>query len=422
MIKLKNILPENNDNNRWLQLFTTMLFLAMFAFPLFPLKVSNIILILFALLTLILFFIRPVPVGKALLLNLVFIVPFIPYLIEFFVSGFDPSARFELEKKLFFFTAPLVIPVFMKVTGFRNYKSALLIFSLSVAAITLYTIIGLLIEGVPFNPISYENGAYILRNRFEIISGLHPTYYSIFALCAGCFLSYSSLRKRSFHVAAQVIAGVLFVSVLVLAVRIAFFVAMVFLLIWIFNKKIAISAKITGGVIAMAVFAILIFSVPSLNMRFGEITTWFTGNANIENTMSQRETIVDCSLKVFSDHMWLGTGSRDFQHELDNCYSSKGWVSNNQSFNPHNQFLSVGINYGIFFLLIFIGGLFYIFRRMLIIPEAKYFMIAVLFVFLSESILERQMGVYFFGLISLLFYNVKESLTTPDSMNHMANS
>jgi len=407
MIKLKNILPENNDKNRWLHLFTTMLFLAMFAFPIFPLKVSNIILILFALLTLILYFIKPIPIGKVLLLNLVFIVPFIPYLIEFFISGFDPSTRFEFEKKLFFFTAPLVIPVFMKVTGFRNYKAALLIFSLSVAAITLYSIIRLLAEGVVFNPVSYENGAYILRNRFEIISGLHPTYYSIFALCAGCFLSYSSLQKRSFQVAAQVIAGVLFISVLVLAVRIAFFVAVVFLLFWIFNKKIAISAKITGGVIALAVFVILIFSVPSLNMRFGEITTWVTGRANSGNTISQREMIVDCSFKVFSDHVWLGTGSRNFQHELDNCYSSKGWVNNNQSFNPHNQFLSEGINYGIFFLLIFIAGLFYIFRRILTFPEAKYFMVAVLFVFLSESILERQMGVYFFGLISLLFYNIK---------------
>jgi len=407
MIKLKNILPENNDKNRWLHLLTTMLFLAMFAFPIFPLKVSNIILILFALLTLILFFIRPVPIGKALLLNMVFMVPFTPYLIEFFISGFDPSARFELEKKLFFFTAPLVIPVFMKVTGFINYKAALLIFSLSVAAIALYTLIGLLIEGVPFNPISYENGAYILRNRFEIISGLHPTYYSVFALCAGCFLGYNSfLQKRSFHVLARIIAGVLFVSVLVLAVRIAIIVGVVFLFIWIFNKKIALSAKITGGVIALAVLVIIIFSVPSLKVRFGEITTWFTGRANSENTMSQREMIVDCSYKVFSDHMWLGTGSRNFQHELDNCYSSKGWVSNNQSFNPHNQFLSEGINYGIFFLLIFIAGLYFIFRRILTIPEAKYFMVAVLFVFLSESILERQMGVYFFGLISLLFYNV----------------
>jgi len=407
MIKLKNILPGNNDKYKRLQLLTTMLFLAMFAFPVIPLKASNIILILFALLTSMLFFTRPVPIGKLMLLNLVFMVPFIPYLLEFFVSGFDPSARFELEKKLFFFTAPLVVPIYMKIAAFKNYKAALLVFSLSVAAVALYTIIRLLFEGTPFDPVSYENGAYLLRNRFEIISGLHPTYYSVFALCAACFLSYYSLlQKRNLQVAALVVAGVLLVTVLVLAVRIAVIIAAVFLLIWIFNKKIALSTKITGAVMTLAVFAILIFTVPSMKVRFGEISSWVQGRASSGNTITQRETIMDCSYKVFSEHVWLGTGSRNFQHELDNCYSSKGWISNDQSFNPHNQFLSEGINYGMFFLLIFAACLVYIFIKIFKIPEARYFIVAVTLVFLSESILERQMGVYFFGLISLLFYNV----------------
>ena len=414
MIKLKNILTESNDRNRWLHLFSTLLFLALFAFPLFPLKVSNIILILFSLLTLILFFIKPVPVGKTLLLNMVFIVPFIPYLIEFCISGFDTVARFEFEKKLFFFTAPLIIPVFIRGTAFRNYKLALLIFSLSVTAIALYTITFMLAEGVLFNPIAYENGAYIIRNRFENISGLHPTYYSIFAICAGSFLCYNSfLYKRIFRLATIIIVGVLFATVLLLAVRIAIITATIVVFIWIFSKKISALRKIIGGLVALALLILLTFSLPSLNARFGEIVSWITGSAKSENTMSQREIIMNCSLKVFSENVLLGTGSKNFQHELNNCYSSKGWVSNNQSFNPHNQFLSEGLNYGLFFLLIFIACLYYIFKKIFKIPEAKYFLVAVTFVFLSESILERQLGVYFFGLISLLFYNVKDNYQNP---------
>jgi O-antigen ligase len=407
MIKLTDILPETNNKVNRLHLITTMLFLALFTFPLLPFKLTNVILMTLALLTVIAFFIKPLAVGKTLLLNLVFLVPFIPYFIEFCFSGFNPTARFEFEKKLFFFTAPLIIPLFIKVTGFRNYKLALLVFALSVTTMTTYTVASLLIKGIPFTAVAYENGACILRDSFESLSGLHPTYYSIFALSSACFLCYATNPgKRAFRIIYIIFAIMLFITVLFLAVRIAIITVTIFLLVWIIKSKLKRLQKFILGFCALALLVIISFSLPSIKNRFSEIVSWASGQTINGNTVSQRVVIMDCSLKVFSENIFCGTGSRYFQQNLNDCYSSEGWpVSKEQSFNPHNQYLSFGINYGIIILLVFIACLFIIFRKIFKTPEGIYFGIVIIMVFLSESILERQMGVYFWGVIALLLYN-----------------
>jgi hypothetical protein len=411
MIKLKDILPENNNKVNRIHLLTTVLFLALFAFPLFPGKFTNVILMAVSALTLMIFFIKPQPVGKTLLLNLVFLIPFIPYFIEFCFSGFDPGARFEFEKKLFFFTAPLIIPLFVKVTGFRNYKLALLVFALSVTSLTIFSVAGLIIKGIPFTAIAYENGACILRDNFESLSGLHPTYYSIYALSSACFLCFAvNPGKRAFCIIYIIFAVMLFITVLFLAVRIAIIIGTIFLLVWIIKSKLKRLQKFIFGFCALALLVLISFSLPSIKNRFNEIVSLTSGRTVNGNTVSQRMVIMDCSLKVFSDNIIMGTGSRNFQQNLNDCYSSSGWpVNKEQSFNPHNQYLSIGINYGIILMLVFIACLFIIFRKIFKTPEGIYFSIAIILVFLSESILERQMGVYFFGLIALLLYN-----TTPD--------
>jgi O-antigen ligase len=408
MIKLANILPESNPRLYRLRFLTTLIFLALFAFPIFPLKLSNFILILLSVATLTTYFFKPVPIWKAVLMNLVFVVPFVPYLIEFFTSGFDPVAHFEFEKKLFFFTAPFVIPIFIRVSGFKNYKLPLLIFALSVSILTIYSMIVLLNDRLLFSPSTFENGAFILRTHFENISGLHPTYYSVFALLSACFLlQFKAGEKRLFHIIRIILAILLLLAVLFLAVRIALVTGAVFLLIRIIRSRISWSKKILVAFYAIGALILLIFIIPSLHNRLNEVFSSSKEYSNQENTINQRKMILDCSLEVFSKHLLTGTGSKNFQKQLDTCYSSKGWTEGSlQDFNPHNQFLSMGVNYGLILLIIFIACLFLIFRNIYKIPEYKYFIIAILLSFLSESMLERQMGVYLFGLISLLLYNV----------------
>jgi O-antigen ligase len=416
MIKLTDIIPGRDKQIPWLHWLTTLLFLALFAFPLLPLKVTNALLMAFSALTVIGYFIKPVPLGKALLVNLVFVVPFIPYLLEFFISGLDPVARFEVEKKLFFLTAPFVIPIFFKVTGFINYRLALLVFSLSVVLLTFYALVLMGIQGVPFSSSAYENGAFLLRDYFEKLSGLHPTYYALMALLAAMFIVHFPLAgKQGLRVSALIFAGILIICVLFLAARIALFAMLLWLLVWLIKLRTTLFRKLLLSLGSLALICIVILTVPSLNKRLSEFATWGSAQSTNENTATQRVLIMKCSMEVFSGNLVTGVGSRNFQQELNACYASKHWPKiEDQDFNPHNQYLSMGINYGLFVLLLFLGSLFLVFKKCLQRPEGVYFTIAILSFFLTESILERQMGVYLFGLLSLLFYNLREK-TTSDS-------
>ena len=398
-------LPLNKTNG--LHSGMTLLFLALFAFPILPMKLSNGILMALALLTFISFFIKRIPIGKTLLWNLVFVLPFIPYLIELCIAGTQPTVRFEFEKKIFFFTAPLIIPMFIQITSFRNYQRALLVFALAVSILSLYAATVLCWQGILFNTSAYENGAYILRTQFEQISGLHPTYYALFALTSACFLLVKPASKNKWFYRGSIVLAVLLLSmVLMLAVRIAFAVGTLLLLVFIVRTK---GTKLRKWMLSAGVLlAILLISVsvPSLRNRLSEMLSLDVGQINNTNTMSQRMTIAHCSIEVFTDHLWWGTGSGNAQQVLNDSYRAAGWQEGaTQNFNAHNQYLSIGINYGIFMLFIFLACLFVICRKIVRVPEGIYFCLAILVFFLSESLLERQMGVYFFGLMGLLFYN-----------------
>ena len=419
MIKLTNLLPQSNTKVYKLHLAATVFFLALFVFPLYPLRhLTNVILIVFSALTMIAYLLNPVPIKKTIFKNLVFILPFLPYLIEVFITGFDHTARFEFEKKLFFFTAVFFIPVFFKVTGFKNYKLALLIFAMLISALSLYAFTALFISGVPFSTLAYENGSYILRHSFERIAGLHPTYYSIFALTSACFLVFADLKiEKRWRTISYIMAVLLLTGVVFLAVRIAFVALGVFFLVWIAEKKITLWQKLLLCLTTLILSMATMFVVPSLNNRLSEFTGIEDGSTNNANTISQRTMIMNCSWKIFTDKLLTGTGSSHFQKDLSDCYTSNNWPEGAKlNFNPHNQYLSIGINYGIIMMIVFIACLFVIFRKVFKFSEGKYFGIAIILFFLTESLLERELGVYFFGLIALLLYNMEPEKLLSDSM------
>jgi len=74
-------------------------------------------------------------------------------------------------------------------------------------------------------------------------------------------------------------------------------------------------------------------------------------------------------------------------------------------YNSHNQFLSFFVNYGILGLLVFVALFVVLFRFSLQYPFGIILILALGFSMLTESILERQMGVYLFILSSILIFN-----------------
>jgi len=397
-----------------LHLITKALFIALFAFPIYPMQLTNVLFMAFAALTLTLFAFKPIPLIKIIWPNLIFIIPFVPYLIELFATGFSPAAHFEFEKKLLFFTGFFFIPLFINICKFNNYKTPLLVFSFSVLLLSIFAFLMLCIKGIPFTSEAYINGSYLLRNSFENLTRLHSTYYSAFAIAAAFFLLNNiNIKYKSLRYVYFIFAVFLVLSALYIAARIAFVSICILFVLKIFELKINIPKKIILGSSLFVILLLVSVATPSLKSRFGEFIKFETGATDNTNTISQRTTIIKCSWKVFTQNILTGTGSAHFQEKLNTCYKNNGWTEGAaNNFNPHNQYLSMGINYGIFVLILFLAFLFILFRKIIRKPEGIYFSVIIILFFLTESMLERAMGVYFFTFISLLLYNTEEKAGT----------
>jgi len=413
MKKLYSFYLKNSQRDVFQQL-ALIVFLSLFAFPLYPFRVANILLILFSVLTLISLFKKPLPIGKLVLKNLVFVLPFVPYMIEFIFSGFASVPRFEFEKKLFFFTAFFFIPVFMKITCFQYYKWALLIFSFTVLFLCIYALSILFTKAIPFQYETYENGSYLLRHNFEQLTGIHSTYYAAFALFSSFILfTQKTLQKSTLKIVLKTASVILLLSALYLAVRIAFITVVVFTIFYIFTQKTTVKRKFLWGIVFFVFITGISFLVPSIYSRFNEFISFEKENINHYNTISQRHVIMQCSWDIFTEHFFTGTGIGNYQQKLNTCYSNKSWDEGAAlNFNSHNQYLTMGINYGIWGLLVFLVCLFLISKNLIKTPEGISFILLIILFFLTESLLERSMGVYFFGLTSTMLYNI--SLIKPD--------
>ena len=385
----------------------------LFIFPLLPLKGANCLLALFLLgVTVLLVIYRYPGFLASLKANYFFILPFIPYLVEFIFFPHNGISRFSLEKKTLLILGPLFFPYFLSLAKSRYIlEYPIRAFVIAMTLVTIYSLGGLFMDGTLTSPASYSNGAYLLRFRFETISHIHPTYYSLFCTVSAMFLL-SSLqgRGRIVKLFAIVSAFILITGVLVVAAKTGSIILGVCLLIFILRTKQPAFRKVLLLVACFLTVCMVAFLVPSLRARFSEMFTKKETSVASGTSVNQREIIFHCAVKTFRDHFFWGTGSRNSQALLDECYHGQpGNPLKTDTFNAHNQYLTFGINYGIFVLLLFLFVLFRAGVNIFRDPQGIYFLVPVIIVLFTECIFERQVGVYFFALFMSYFYTVKRN-------------
>ncbi|MCW3083016.1 MAG: glycosyltransferase [Bacteroidetes bacterium] len=387
------------------------IFFALFAFPALPLNITNILFSVFSSYVLLYWiYIEPVPVWKNRGTSLLLILPFIPYLLELLLHLNSATILFEFQKKLLFFIAPVSIPVFIHLFNIKNARPYFLCFTLSIFAVTAYATAMLIADGILFSPAGYENGAYLLRLLFENYSHLHPTYYSLFAAATLFWIMYDFEHQMVIGKLFFIIAGIiiLFLTILLAAkMPLLILLAGTFRIIYlkIKNKKTVFKTYTLLLLFSAGIY----FIVPSLKSRVDEVKSYASAANADDNTLSQRTMILDCSKDVFNDHFWKGTGAMASQKTLDDCYKSKNPAAfESYKYNSHNQYLTLGVTYGIFILLLFLFSLFIFIKQCRDNPFGIVIIGSIILIMLTESILERQMGVYFFLLFLLLIANVPQ--------------
>ncbi|MFN8116083.1 MAG: hypothetical protein U0W65_08220 [Bacteroidia bacterium] len=406
----------NKENIERLRQF---LFVALFSFPILSIKFTNIIFVVFAILTLIVSIRDKHEFNFTLFKKYgFFILLFVPYAVEFIFYPSNKVMQFEFEKKLLFLFAPIAFYLNTTIDSKFKIEYAVNTFISSVSILSLMVILNLLFWGNLFDKVTYMNGAFELRKTFEEFSGQHPIYYGLFSTTASLWILY---YFDSYSKNLQWLIGISVFFMILLNLLIAAKMPLIILilgLIWIAHKKVSIRRKL--WVLYFCSFLVIIgisFLIPSLRNRLLEIPHYFI-QPEINNTLLERNVILNCSKNVFLNDVYIGVGARNAQFILDSSYLMvnfyKGYFFH---FNSHNQFLTFGINYGIGMLCIFVGLLGMIYKKVKNYPLGFIFIFSCMFIMLTESILERQMGIYYFLFFGLLFlsttYNKKETMANP---------
>jgi hypothetical protein len=388
-----------------IQAATEWLLVSLFAFPILPLPAENILFILFTFFVLIsLIYKKPSRPLSNIKNNLILALPFIPYIFDFILHYNNAIVFFEAEKKLLFFICPVVLGLYTSIYSIKPLKVYMYCFTISLLVVTLYTITILLSQNILFSPSSYENEAFVLRRWFEEISHLHPTYYSLFAGVAILWIVSELQKLKGIHKWLFILAAiVLLFQVLFVAARMPL-IGLAISLLFLFYKITANRKRL------LTIYALLVpciiaapFIVPSLNKRVSQVRNFIVPAPEYPHAIDERKVIFDCGITVFTDNFWLGVGSANYQVILNQCYAEKQLKQAKvEPFNAHNQFLTIGINYGVFPFLLFLSIIAIYFKRTLSNPFATALMISGVMVMCTESILERQRGVYFFVLFFLL--------------------
>lgn len=264
----------------------------------------------------------------------------------------------------------------------------------------------------------------------------HPVYFSVYTFI--CIVYLFEQIKRSDHPAETLLLSALltFFSVALFFLRSKMAVGVIFLyslyqvfriLIypgrsgrWILLYPLAVIFLIAGAVKTLNPFSRQLILLSKTNLSVLHDSK-FNPNDRF-NDISIRLTLAKFGLQVLDEtHRWIfGVSPGDAQFDINRkiirsgMYTGAAGTDNHGflNYNLHNQYLQTFLNSGITGVILLIGILFFIYNSSIRNRDPILFFVTFIFTifFLSESALERQMGVLpFFFFTSVLILRGKYS-------------
>lgn len=310
-----------------------------------------------------------------------------------------------LFKKLFIEDIKIIQRIFLVILSafiILNTRKKQIIFALivSINLAIIYSLLKIL------NYV-HVNGTIDLSNG-EIIYGVLPIErpYLGFALLIVCLLLFDKFKKNQINKKIAIfliLVNVSFVFFIAARLTIITFIVIIF---WYFFKylKVNLIYKILG----LTLFLILSVSLLSINNNF---TKRLKLDEGIESVVDYepRFVIWPCVINILKeDYSKLVIGPLGFEsgtNALKKCYSSsiekadkREWYLK-KGFNAHNQFLAIIMITGVLGLILFLYFLVQLYKtaKNNFVNESIVF--GLLFFFLLECLLYRQLGCYLVGLI-----------------------
>lgn len=371
------------------------------AFPSPP--ITNIAIVLFLLVG-----IKNIPTQKWNLASKIFVGLTSMYFLSSLLSHilYDEALFInQFTKNFYFLILPLGFLLHADIINKKAIKNTLKLFAISVV---VFSFLGLLkvvylYELQLVNKIFYESYAQALK--------IHSTYYSLLVVIAftyfiNKFLSSSHKRKKTLYF---LVSAYLLTIAFLLSARIGL---IAILCIGIFSllrhrKNIGKKTLVVFALVFLGVSYIFFTSGYAAKRISNTVFKNEAGKSDSENRLALWENVI-CAYQNGPSKL-LGGGLEKSQSLLNDCYKESGFFGYANEYNAHNQYLQNLLENGIVGFLIVVSLLAFIlyfsFKQDLIFLHYISF-IFVLF-FITESVLERQLGITSFLAFVSLFIAAK---------------
>lgn len=316
------------------------------------------------------------------------------------------SGWFDLEVKFSLFIFPLVLA-----TRPFNTKDTDSIF--------LSFMVGGLISSFILLGRALYSYMYLDQNCFfymQFSLFLHPSYLSMYLNLAIAWLLLGVLKNKfpehafSNLVAILIIVFFSFINFL-LSSKMGMFTTVLifvgFLIYYIYSRK-----KYISGIAGLLLMFVTVYSVirfvPAINDRINNAISAVT-NPTVNKTESEstavRLLIWNACNQVISENLYLGAGTGDAKDELLKEYEKQGMTGAlEHKLNTHNEFYQVFVSLGLLGFTLLLGSLLIPLIIAFKTSDTLYlfFLLIIVFNFLSESMLETQAGVMFYAYFNSL--------------------
>ncbi|MFD2529541.1 O-antigen ligase family protein [Polaribacter marinaquae] len=384
-------------------------------FPLLPKAVESILMILFFLVSLIIFFKNKKHCCKSNVFQVFNLSSlFVIYLISTLYSeNLSEAFNFILRVTpifLFALTLGILNPIITK----KKKK-----FLLNTYFFSVFTALLIVHTHLIFN-VSGEITSWEYRNAFEEYTKVHGTYFSLWTgfavliiLNKVCNLKFN---KKNFIIISLylIVLSYCIYWQFIIAARLPLFVTLLLsfvLLLKQLEKRIAIY------IFFMAITLALVIGFVNLNTIKNKIDFKIPQGKyelkhNVMSSEDIRAGIYFCSYKIIKQSVLYGIGIGDVNDNLNKCYESEIDSDVYQIFhyNSHNQYLQIILASGLLGLLFFLYNLLILLKLSIRNKDNLFFALNMFLIicFFTENILSRHDGVIFYSFFTAIFYFNKE--------------
>jgi len=248
------------------------------------------------------------------------------------------------------------------------------------------------------------------RLYFEDITGLHPTYMSLYLGFSICILMLQPITLKP--VSRYILYYFLFLFLFSLLAKtpiLALFIVLIVL--WGATKNFIRSQKAMVISLLLAFLSVVAF-VPFLGQRIHEMVQYAnnkdTTASVVTNSLYARQLIWKVNTSVLRDNWMLGVGAGKVQ-SLMNVQYDKYYIPNHIPpvyYGPHNEYINAWLAFGLIGIAILLFTLVVQFYVAVKNKNKLYLSLLILLsiTFITETVLSRQQGVTFYALFTALFF------------------